>query len=72
MNARRAGSWMGAQWARGAIVVVALLTLAGCSLGGGGNGSGGSNPLSSNQNLNALAWCDQPLISFQDDSQQSQ
>lgn len=63
---------MGAQWARGAIVVVALLTLAGCSLGGGGNGSGGSNPLSSNQNLNALAWCDQPLISFQDDSQQSQ
>lgn len=65
---------MGAHWARGAVMGLALLalTLAGCSLGGSGNGSGGSNPLSSNQNLNALAWCDQPLISFQDDSQQSQ
>lgn len=75
MNARRAGSWTGANWARGAIVGLALLalTVAGCSLGGGGSsGNGGSGGAAGDQNLNALAWCDQPLISFQDDSQQSQ
>ncbi|MFI5278104.1 MAG: hypothetical protein ACHQ1E_12600 [Ktedonobacterales bacterium] len=68
MKARRAWAWNSANRARVGILGLALLalTLAGCSLGGG---SGSAN---SDQSLNALAWCDQPLISFQDDSQPSQ
>lgn len=50
------------------ILGLALLALAGCSLSLGG-GSGSTN---TDQSLNALPWCDQPLISFQDDSQPSQ
>jgi hypothetical protein len=77
MNARRAvGAWRGAHQARVAIPTViptvilglALLALAGCSLSLGG-GSGSTN---TDQSLNALPWCDQALISFQDDSQPSQ
>lgn len=71
MYARRAWTWKSAGWGRGAILGLALLTLtlAGCSLGGSTN-SGSSAP--GDQSLSALPWCDQPLISFQDDSQQSQ
>lgn len=54
--------------ARG-ILGLALLALAGCSLSLGGGGSGVAN---TDQSLSALPWCDQPLISFQDDSQPSQ
>lgn len=75
MYARRAWSWTGANWARSAILGVALLTLslAGCSLGSvGGGGSGNSPVVAGEQSLSALSWCDRPLISFQDDSQQSQ
>lgn len=68
MNARRAWAWRGANRARMVILGLALLSLAltGCSLGGG------SGSAASDQSLNALPWCDQPLISFQDDSQPSQ
>ncbi len=75
MYARRAWSWTGANWARSVILGVALLTLslAGCSLGSIGGGGSGSGPVvAGEQSLSALAWCDRPLISFQDDSQQSQ
>ncbi|HEY8325653.1 MAG: hypothetical protein ACHQ1E_00640 [Ktedonobacterales bacterium] len=84
MNARRAawawrgawkGAWRGVNRRRVAIPTaiptvilgLALLALAGCSLGGSGSGS-----TNTDQSLSALAWCDQPLISFQDDSQPSQ
>ena len=77
MNARRAAwAWRGAHRAHRAIPTViptvilglALLALAGCSLSLGG-GSGSTN---TDQSLNVLPWCDQALISFQDDSQPSQ
>ena len=77
MNARGAAwAWRGAHRAHRAIPTViptvilglALLALAGCSLSLGG-GSGSTN---TDQSLNALPWCDQALISFQDDSQPSQ
>lgn len=71
MKARHGGTWTtwrGAGRARAAVLAAALLTLslAGCSLGGGGSSS------ASAQSLNALPWCDQPFINFQDDSQPSQ
>jgi len=74
MNARRAEAWAltrkNANRAYVAIVGLALLTLslAGCSL------NLGSTTLtqSADPSLNALPWCDAPLISFQDDSQPSQ
>ncbi len=70
MSARRATAWNGARWARVAILGLALLSLslAGCSLNLGASNSATSN----DQDLNELPWCDQPLISFQDDSQPSQ
>ena len=73
MYARRAWVRKSAVWARGAVLGLALttLTLAGCSLSLGNNTSSAS-PVNVDQSLNALPWCDQPLISFQDDSQQSQ
>ena len=73
MYARRTWVWNSAGWARGAVLGLSLvaLSLAGCSLSLGANSSS-SSVVSSDQNLNALPWCDQPLISFQDDSQHSQ
>lgn len=70
MIARRAWAWKSANGARVIIMGLAVLTLslAGCSLGLGSN----SVAKSSDQSLNTLPWCDQPLISFQDDSQPSQ
>jgi hypothetical protein len=70
MNARRARAWKGAGRAHVVILGLALLalSLAGCSLNPGASNSGGSG----DQSLNALPWCDKPLISFQDDSQPSQ
>lgn len=70
MNARHAWAWRGAQWAHGGYLGLALLivALAGCSLSLGG----GNSTTVSGQGLSALPWCDQPLISFQDDSQPSQ
>jgi hypothetical protein len=70
MIARRAWAWKSANRARVIIMGLALLTLSlgGCSLGLGSN----SVAKSSDQSLNSLPWCDQPLISFQDDSQPSQ
>jgi hypothetical protein len=74
MYARRAWSWTSANWARSAILGAALLTLslAGCSLGSTGGAPGNGPIVAGEQRLNALSWCDRPLISFQDDSQQSQ
>lgn len=80
MKARRAwawttrSTWKNAGRARLAVLLAALaaalltLSLAGCSL----NPGAGSSATASEQSLNALPWCDQPLISFQDDSQPSQ
>lgn len=78
MNARRAGAtraWIFSEagWARRsllglALLGLALLALSGCSLTSGADSSGAV----SGQDLSALPWCDQPLISFQDDSQPSQ
>ncbi len=71
MMARHAGTgttWRSAGRARVAVLAAALLalSLAGCSLGSG------SSSGASAESLNALHWCDQPLVSFQDDSQPSQ
>ncbi len=71
MSARSAWIWQGAGRAR-VVVVVGLallaLTLTGCDLG-----LGVTTPApSGQQHLADLRWCDQPLVSFQDDSQPSQ
>lgn len=70
MMARRAWAWRDANRAWTIILGLALLTLslAGCSLSlGAGSSARGGDP-----GLSALPWCDQPLISFQDDSQSTQ
>ncbi|MEO7000968.1 MAG: hypothetical protein ABI068_04115 [Ktedonobacterales bacterium] len=46
------------------LALLLALTLAGCSFGGDSNASG--------RGLTQIPWCDQPLISFQDDSTSAQ
>lgn len=71
MNARGNGAGAGGVWARNIVFGLALLatlTLTGCSLNLGTHA-----PAPSGQaHLTDLPWCDQPLVSFQDDSQPSQ
>lgn len=61
------GSGNGRGWWRGAaalaLLVVAVVGLAGCDLFGGGSTSASA---SNDVALAQLAWCDAPLISFQD------
>ncbi|HLZ21878.1 MAG TPA: hypothetical protein VKQ30_07140 [Ktedonobacterales bacterium] len=52
-----------------ALVLVLLVALAGCDLFGGGSSSGNNT---NNVALSQLAWCDKPLINFQDNSTTNQ
>jgi hypothetical protein len=54
----------------GALAAVLVVALAGCTLFGGN--SGGGTTSSSETSLAQLAWCDSPLIEFQDDSKTPQ
>ena len=70
---RRTGAkrWLGGGAALGLLLALTL-ALSGCGPFGGGGDGGNVTAGSSNQPLSALAWCDRPLITFQDDSTTSQ
>ncbi len=50
------------------VALVLGLTLAGCSLGGGSSSTTTHAQDAAPQPLAKLAWCDKPLLTFQDDS----
>lgn len=52
------------------LLLLLTLALSGCSLFGGGGSTSSSD--GGPQSLDAISWCDRPLITFQDDSTTSQ
>lgn len=71
MRRVRANRWLGGSAALGLLLLMTL-ALSGCGPFGGSNSSGPTSSGDGNQSLASLAWCDRPLITFQDDSTTSQ
>ena len=72
MRRTGAGRWLGGGVALGLLLILTL-ALSGCGPFGGDGGNGGNASASGGDRaLASLAWCDRPLITFQDDSTTSQ